>query len=144
MEGVFMTVQVRSITFDCADPERLADFWTVALGYAKRDLPAGFDSWADYLRAQGVPEGQWSTSAVAQDPEGIRPRLLFLMVPEGKSAKNRVHLDLSPQGTMHAEVARLEQLGARVVRVFDDQWDVFTLMHDPEGNEFCVESGPDD
>jgi hypothetical protein len=67
-----------------------------------------------------------------------------LKVPEGKSVKNRVHLDLTPERTMREEVSRLERFGARVVRVFDDQWDVFTLMQDPEGNEFCVESGPDD
>src|SRR5579872_1371462 len=112
---------VRSITFDCADPERLAAFWGEALGYRPRELPAGYASWAEYLAAQGIPEGQWSTSAAVSDPEGLRPRLLFLKVPEGKTVKNRVHLDLAPAGTMRAEVDRLVALGARVVRVYDDQ-----------------------
>jgi hypothetical protein len=139
-----MTLRVRSLTFDCLDPERLAAFWGAALGYKQREVPAGFASWADYLTSQGVPEGQWSTSAAVSDPEGVQPRQLFLKVPEGKTVKNRVHLDLIPETTMGAEVERLVQLGARVVRVFDDQWDIFTLMQDPEGNEFCVEAGPND
>jgi hypothetical protein len=139
-----MTLRVRSITFDCIDPERLAAFWSAALGYKEREVPAGFANWAAYLESQGIPEGQWSTSAAVSDPEGVRPRLLFLPVPEGKTVKNRVHLDLAPETTMRTEVGRLVQLGARVVRAFDDQWDVFTLMQDPEGNEFCVEAGPND
>jgi hypothetical protein len=135
-----MSLAVRSITFDCRDPDALARFWAAALGYTRRETPAGFSTWAEYLASQGIPEGQWSTSACVLDPEGTRPRLLFLEVPEGKAVKNRVHLDLAPSGSMDEEVDRLVALGARVVRRFDDQWDVFTLMQDPEGNEFCVES----
>jgi predicted enzyme related to lactoylglutathione lyase len=136
-----MSVQIRAITFDCADPERLAAFWSAALGFTKREVPAGFATWAEYLASQGIPEGQWSTSAAVMDPEGKCPRLLFLKVPEGKTVKNRVHLDLSPDGTMAEEVSRMVTLGARVERIFDDQADVFTVMQDPEGNEFCVERG---
>jgi len=139
-----MHSQVRSITFDCADPELLASFWAAALGYTKREPPVEYSNWAAYLEALGVPEGQWSTSAAVLDPEGIRPRLLFLKVPEGKALKNRVHLDLAPQSSMDAEVSRLLHLGARVLERFDTPVGAFTVMQDPEGNEFCVETGPGD
>lgn len=66
--------------------------------------------------------------------------MLFLKVPEGKVVKNRVHLDLTPDTAMDAEVERLIRLGARKVRlVAKCEDDVFTVMQDPEGNEFCVE-----
>jgi hypothetical protein len=139
-----MPSHVRSITFDCAKPDRLADFWAAALGYTKREPPAEHATWAEYLQALGIPEGQWSTSAAVLDPEGIRPRLLFLPVPEGKVVKNRVHLDLTPEDTMEAEVRRLLRLGAQVVQRFTTPVGDFTVMHDPEGNEFCVETGPGD
>jgi Glyoxalase-like domain len=134
--------QVRSITFDCVEPELLADFWAAALGYSKRQPPPESPTWAAYLEAQGIPEGQWSTSAAVLDPEGVRPRLLFLKVPEGKVVKNRVHLDLTPESSMDVEVSRLLQLGGRVVKRFDTPVGAFTVMQDPEGNEFCVETGP--
>jgi predicted enzyme related to lactoylglutathione lyase len=69
------------------------------------------------------------------------PRLLFLKVPEPKTTKNRLHLDLRG-GDMATEVYRLVQLGAAVVREFRKPGDVFTVMRDPEGNEFCVEEPP--
>ncbi|MFI5099606.1 MAG: VOC family protein, partial [Actinomycetes bacterium] len=65
------------------------------------------------------------------------PDLLFVRVPEGKSAKNRLHLDLRPSD-QDAEVARLEQLGARRVSVGQDETVTWVVMADPDGNEFCV------
>jgi hypothetical protein len=83
--------------------------------------------------------------AVLNPPTGSGPRLLFLKVPEGKSAKNRIHLDLQAEGGMEAEVERLVRLGARRLRVVhENPGDFFTVMQDPEGNEFCVEAGPGD
>ena len=52
------TAHVRSIVFDCADPDRLAGFWAAVLGYEKRMPPSGYETWADYLAARGIPEGQ--------------------------------------------------------------------------------------
>jgi predicted enzyme related to lactoylglutathione lyase len=119
-----MTSSIHSITFDCADPARLAAFWAAAVSYVVED--------AD-------DEG---ASVVA--PSGSSPRLLFLKVPEGKSVKNRVHLDLRPANSMQAEVERLEKLGASVPRFVEEDGSRFTVMRDPEGNEFCVERGPQD
>lgn len=122
-----MTSSVRSITVDCAHPTRLAQFWAEVTGYTP-----------------GEPD-DLDEAAVLNPPDRQSPRLLFLRVPEGKAVKNRWHLDLQPQSTMADEVERLLGLGARVLRVFDHKGDdVFTVMQDPEGNEFCVERGPDD
>jgi predicted enzyme related to lactoylglutathione lyase len=112
---------IRSLTFDCADPRVVAPFWAAALGY----------------RLEGTDQQM----GIAVDPAGRRPRLLFLRVPEPKAAKNRLHLDLRG-GDMDAEVARLVSLGAAVVQTFEKPGDVFTVMRDPEGNEFCVEHDP--
>jgi hypothetical protein len=117
-----MALTVHSMTFDCADPERLARFWAAALG----------------SRLAGVDEAAASVAS----PGGLGPRLLFLKVLEGKTIKNRVHLDLASEGAMEAEVERLVRLGARRVRLVEEEGDfgVFTVMQDPEGNEFCVEA----
>ena len=120
-----MPSTIHSITFDCSDPVVLANFWMAALGYVVEP-----GSEVDAEGAGLVPA------------TGDGPRLLFLPVPEGKQAKNRVHLDLSPQDSMAAEVKRLEALGARKLQTFHEQYGVWTVMRDPEGNEFCVERGP--
>ena len=83
------------------------------------------------------------TVTVLEDDGGIvlqpsGPRLLFLKVPEPKTAKNRIHFDLRG-GDMATEVDRLVGLGAAIVREFRFPGNVFTVMTDPEGNEFCVE-----
>jgi catechol 2,3-dioxygenase-like lactoylglutathione lyase family enzyme len=114
-----MTSKIRSLTFDCANPARQAEFWAAVLGYEVKDVDE---------------EG-----ALVVDPSGQQSRLLFLIVPEGKTVKNRLHFDLTPETTREAEVQRLLGLGATVYQVFD-----WTVMQDPEGNEFCVEQGPGD
>jgi predicted enzyme related to lactoylglutathione lyase len=113
-----MGLRVHSVTFDCHDPHVVAHFWAAAIGY----------------RIEQVDE----YGARLTDPVGTHPRLLFLPVPESKAVKNRVHLDLHG-GDMNDEVARLTSLGATVKQVFDNPGDVFTVMADPEGNEFCIE-----
>jgi hypothetical protein len=119
-----MTSRVRSITFDCADPGALARFWVGVTGYT--------------LSAE---DGE---GALVVHPEGAFPRLLFLKVPEGKSAKNRVHLDLQPDDTMDREVDRVVGLGARKLRLVEEHGSRFTVMQDPEDNEFSIEQGPGD
>lgn len=69
---------------------------------------------------------------------------LFQAVPEGKSVKNRLHLDLRPATSMAAEKARVLELGAREFRYVAEGGSFWTVMLDPEGNEFCVLRGPED
>ncbi len=118
-----MASTIHSITFDCRHPTRLAQFWSEATGFRLRE-PDELDE-----------------VAILDDPQGRQPRLLFLKVPEGKTVKNRVHLDLRAQGDMEVEVQRLVNLGAHKLQVFHESpTNLFTVMRDPEGNEFCVEA----
>ncbi len=143
-----MTREIQ-ITFDCADPAGLAEFWAETLGYQLQPPPPGFDTWDAALEAFGVPpERRNSRSAIVA--EGA-PRIFFQQVPEGKSAKNRVHLDVrvaeGQQGdermaVFEAEADRLAALGAtRAYRVEPDgaMEQGFITMRDPEGNEFCLD-----
>ena len=120
-----MSSLVDALNVDCRDPRRLADFWCAALGYRLDD--------ADDVSASIVP---------AEGASGWA--LLFFIVPEGKSVKNRLHLDLSPPATMAAEVERLVAAGATVQGRVDEGGSFWTVMLDPEGNEFCVLRGPGD
>ena len=139
------------ITFDCADPAALALFWAEALGYRVQDPPGGFDSWEQALEAMGVPpEGRNDASAVV-DPDGSGPRLFFQRVPEGKQAKNRVHLDVraaaglegdSRMAALEAEAERLASHGATQLSRHDPAPPLSAghlVMADPEGNEFCLD-----
>ena len=65
------------VTFDCADPERVASFWAEALGYKLQDPPEGYASWPDFLTAIGVPEAEWNRASAIVDPEGRGPRIYF-------------------------------------------------------------------
>jgi hypothetical protein len=139
------------LVFDTAEPARQADFWAAALGYKIQDPPEGFDSWEDALRASGVPEETWGDARAIVDPDGKGPRIYFQRVPEGKVAKNRLHMDLNVSGgpglelaekrrRVDAEVARLKALGATDERGAIEQGDEYWVrMNDPEGNEFCVQ-----
>lgn len=138
------------ITFDCADPGALTDFWAVALGYQKEPPPKDFDSWDDALRAWGVPEDQWNSRSAIVDPEGKRSRVFFQQVPEGKTTKNRLHLDIrhapglkgdERMAVLETEAAKLVALGASRFKRFEpDEMDAgHIVMQDPEGNEFCLD-----
>ncbi|NUK01669.1 VOC family protein [Streptomyces lunaelactis] len=95
----------------------------------------GRDAWRDYAAVRHPDDAFDKTSGA-----GLGRRILFQRVPEGKSAKNRLHLDLHVgENNREAEVARLEGLGARVLYQADEPVGVWTTMADPEGNEFCVE-----
>jgi hypothetical protein len=120
-----------TLTVDCADPVRVATFWAAAMGYDLLDPD---------------PEG-----AYIADPTGQTRGIFFQPVPEPKTAKNRVHLDLRPTGTMREEVDRLRVLGATEIdyvemaaSAVDGQSTFWTVMADVEGNEFCVLRGPAD
>jgi len=145
-----MTRQVQ-ITFDCADPAALASFWAEALGYRIEAPPPGFASWDEALAAFQVPQDQWNSRSALQPIDGDGPRLFFQRVPEGKTAKNRLHLDVrvgvgqtgdERMATLDAEATRLEALGAtRAYRVEPDPplENGFISMLDPEGNELCLD-----
>lgn len=109
---------IKSVTWDCADSLRVASFWAAALG-------TDVDEESTHDRAFVEASG-WGG-----------PNMWFVRVPERKVAKNRLHFDLRPFGTLEAEIARLTHLGASVVSRFEDH----VVMHDVEGNEFCVEPG---
>ncbi len=144
-----MTVEW-AITVDCADPARLASFWAAALGYKIQDPPPGFESWEAFLSSIGVPEDQWNSRNAIVDPDGIRPRIFFQRVPEPKAAKNRLHLDLKVGGgptvpleqrraRIDAETQRLVAAGATYLRAYEELGEYWTVLQDPEGNEFCVD-----
>jgi hypothetical protein len=127
-----VTCLVSHTTIDCADAYRLSEWWKHLLGYV--DLP-------DDPNLPGHDE------CMILDPE-TGHRLLFIEVPEGRSVKNRVHLDLRPRaGTRDAEVERVRALGAVEVADLRGKYGPGTgWVHfaDPEGNDFCVLGGPDD
>ena len=137
------------VTFDCADPAKLSEFWAAVLAYRLDDPPPGFASWPEALKAMNVPEEKWNDASAIIDPEGVGSRIYFQKVPEGKVAKNRLHLDLrvgGPRGTpaeerrrlIYQAAERLKGLGASHVKDFDERGEFWVVMQDPEGNEFCL------
>jgi Glyoxalase-like domain len=138
------------VTFDSADPGAHAAFWAQALHYVLAPPPTGFDSWDAALDAAGVPLDDRNDNTALVDPDGAGPRLYFQKVPEPKTAKNRVHLDLRaaaglpPEArtdALEAECTRLIALGGRRVQRLEGDGinGVCIVMQDPEGNEFCLD-----
>jgi len=135
------------VVIDAARPAAVAEFWAAALGYVVQPPPPGYDSWPALLRELGVPEDQWESRSAVVDPEGRGPRIYIQQVPEPKTVKNRVHLDVQVgaavepaerQAVVAREVERLTQLGASHLRTYDEMGEHWVVMADPEGNEFCV------
>jgi predicted enzyme related to lactoylglutathione lyase len=114
------TTRILAVTVDCHQADLLAEFWEKTLGNGKKR------TWTD---------SHGTTYTQVDVEEG--PALLFQPVPEEKTVKNRLHLDLAPVGRdQRAEVERLVMLGAKVLDdPADDPW---IVLADPEGNEFCV------
>ena len=143
-----MSVGVQ-VVIDCADPAQLAEFWAAALGSKLPDPPPGFASWQAVLEANNVPESEWNSASAVVDPAGAGPRFFFQRVPEPKTVKNRVHVDLNVSGGFsvpleerkrrsHAEAERLQSLGAKQLWI-NDNWSGYSIvLADAEGNEFCV------
>ena len=142
-----MTGKIGNITFDCENPTLLSHFWSDVLGYPRAEWPPEMKA---ELLAGGLTEEDLALKSVAQDPTGVGQRLFFQKVPEGKTAKNRIHLDISstpgrfatPE-EIEAEKDRIVALGATVVLKYDEPWgpvrELHYVMHDPEGNEFCIQ-----
>ena len=138
------------VTIDCADPAALAGFWAEALdGYELQAPPEGFATWPEALSAWGVPESKWNSASAIVDGTGKGPRVFFQQVPEPKAAKNRLHLDVGasdgPETPVErkrdqvlAVVERLVAAGATRVRDVEEMGSFWVVLHDPEGNEFCV------
>ena len=138
------------VTFDCADPDRLARFWADLLGYQLDPPPEGYHSWEAWLIEQGIPESEWNSASAVSDPDERGPRIFFQRVPEPKELKNRVHLDVNvggPRGTpdkerraaVDAAVERAIGLGAKKVRFVEERGESHYVMNDIEGNEFCLQ-----
>ena len=120
-----MSSSVWVVTFDCPEPRRTAEFWAKVLDYR--------------IEAPNEDVGE----VMLIDPTGAGQTLGFMKVPESKVVKNRVHLDLRPDGHMEDEVERLVALGATIVETLQDgegyvEPTIWTVMLDPDGNEFCV------
>lgn len=111
-----MAAFIKSLTFDCTDVLRLAEFWAAALG-------------------SNVDEDAAPEKAYVEAPGWGGPNMWFNAVPEPKTAKNRMHLDLRAPGSLRDEVQRLTEIGASVRH----EGSHLVVMVDPEGNEFCVE-----
>ncbi|WP_327287383.1 VOC family protein [Streptomyces sp. NBC_01198] len=142
------TIRQFQVTFDCAEPERVARFWCEVLGYVVPPPPEGFASWDDYHSSQDPDER--GSSFACSDPSGVGPRLYFQRVPEGRVVKNRVHLDVrvgtglvgeERLAALEAECARLLPLGAVRVQLLtaDEDNESCISMQDIEGNEFCLD-----
>ncbi|MEU0945755.1 VOC family protein [Streptomyces canus] len=121
---------LRDIVFDCARPAATARFWAAAMdGYAVAPYD---DEELARLKVLGITDIEDDPTVLVESSRG-GPRLWFQLVPEGKSCKNRIHLDLSATD-MEAEAERLVGLGAAVAARYADH----LVLTDPEGNEFCV------
>lgn len=119
-----MDIRIQCLAVDSTDPQKIASFWEQALGW-RRTGDEDDDDEICIEPPAGSPE------------DGVAPDILFLRVPEQKSIKNRLHLDLRP-GDQAAEVARLEALGARRVDVGQGPESTWIVLADPDDNEFCV------
>jgi predicted enzyme related to lactoylglutathione lyase len=119
-----MTIHIHNVTFDCADARALAGFWSELTGWN-----VYYDDDPEVLLAPTFPNHGTG--------------FLFIPVPEGKTAKNRVHLDIQPtDGTRDALVETAVAHGATVVGDFrKEDGSGWVTLADPEGNEFCVERG---
>jgi hypothetical protein len=113
---------IQCVNIDATEPEPVAAFWQEALGWR---------------RTYDTPDEIVLEPPAGSAHDGVAPDLLFARVPEGKTVKNRLHLDLRPRDQV-AEVARLEALGASQVDVGQGEEVTWIVMADPDGNEFCV------
>ncbi|MEV6167627.1 VOC family protein [Streptomyces sp. NPDC051954] len=134
-----------TLTLDCTDAQLLAAFWKTALGYVDEPPPAPFTTREEWFASFDLPEDESvDDCAWLCDPDGAGPRLSILKVPEPKTAKNRLHMDIRVPGhgnsderwaRIRAEAERLGKAGGSVEEEFDGH---HITMADPEGNEFCV------
>ncbi|HEX4698583.1 MAG TPA: VOC family protein [Actinomycetes bacterium] len=141
------------LVLDAGDPHTQAKFWAAALGwtverspeFVQQMLDAGIATPDDVVEVDG--RLAWRTAEALRHPDhdrirelGGAARMLFQLVPEAKTVKNRMHVDVNVgRDNIDATVARLEALGANVLWKVDEPGAFHTTMADPEGNEFCVQ-----
>jgi Glyoxalase-like domain len=126
-----MTSKFTELIVDCHDPKAVAEFWCGVLGYRITE--------EDPL---GIEIAGWDTSDMRAATGPVSPTIVFVPVPEGKTVKNRLHIDVNPTDRdQDDEVARLEALGARRVDVGQGADASWVVLADVEGNEFCVLRG---
>jgi len=122
---------LRDVVVDCAHPASLARFWAAVLdGY---EIAPYTEEELERLRSNGIDDPEDDPTVLLERGDGGVPRIFFQLVPEGKVAKNRMHLDLAAD-EIDVEVARLVALGAQVAA---EHGGLVTML-DPEGNEFCL------
>jgi hypothetical protein len=134
------------VAVDCARPHELADWWAEALGwevepqdeaFIRRMVDEGHATEDQTTRHKGALV--WAIGAAIRSPDPGRPRILFQIVPEPKTVKNRLHFDVRVGGeAQEAEVTRLVGMGARELWRGAQGPSAWVTMADPEGNEFCV------
>ncbi|MEP7763378.1 VOC family protein [Sanguibacter sp. 25GB23B1] len=135
------------VVVDCSDPHPLADWWAETLGW---EVERGDESFIRSMVDQGFATAEdttthdgrlvWKVGAAITDPAGPpgTPRVLFQLVPEAKSVKNRLHLDVRAGGDLEEHRAALEARGATFLHVGQQGPSSWITMADPEGNEFCI------
>ncbi len=122
---------IKDVVVDCRHPASVARFWAAVLDdYAVAPYD---EAELERLRSNGIDDPEDDPTVLVEAGPGVTPRFFFQRVPEPKTVKNRMHLDLSADD-VDAEVDRLVGLGARLVGTFA-RW---VTLADPEGNEFCV------
>ncbi|WP_169165611.1 VOC family protein [Cellulomonas taurus] len=142
------------IVIDCHGPRALGAFWITALGYVEEPPRPPFGSWDEAMDAWGIgPDGDRDPAYAIVDPAGRGPRIFFQKVPEAKTVKNRLHLDvrfsaergIAPSdraaklAAAREHAATLVEAGATVLTEVDDEREgAWVVLADPEGNEFCV------
>jgi catechol 2,3-dioxygenase-like lactoylglutathione lyase family enzyme len=133
-------VRIDAIVFDCRDAAPLARFWSAALGWGVAPYD---ETELDRLARKGVYDPEDDPSIMLEPPEDSDlPVIFFTEVPEDRLGKNRMHLDLAADGDHEAEIERLEGLGAKLRNWVEEDGEVWAVMQDPEGNEFCVMPPP--
>ncbi len=116
-----MPIRIATLTVDCSDPAPIARWWAEALEW----------------KVTFEDEGEWVIEPPVEGTPSAVPALLFIKVPDEKVGKNRLHLDLRPDDR-DAEVARLEELGAKRINIGQGPDVSWVVMSDPFGNEFCI------
>lgn len=133
-----MTLRWYSVVIDTTDPTTLAQWWATAI-----DWQVVYSSPDEVVLIPGYVEGEEDVRAMPW--ERVPPGLVFVRVEEPKTSKNRLHIDLAPHTSQDrdAEIARLVELGATIIDVGQPDGASWTVLTDPEGNEFCVLSARD-
>ena len=142
------------VVLDAAEPARLADFWALALDYVLEPPPHGFETWEDFGRSIGMPEEEFGDQAAIIDPADEGPRVYFQRVPERKTVKNRVHLDVrvadrevegeERKRLVSEKVEQLVEAGASIAWVNDDRAGQLDRAARPRGQRVLRDLRPRD